>query len=235
MTRSIRGHRGRLLLAGTVVATALLASGCGAGQIAETANFTPGVPGVSATTPDGRFKIVNLAIAYPGPGGYPAGADAPLNLAIHNDTLEPATVEISTTDARAVVLDSASASPTAPTSSQTAPAGTLSPTDPAASPGATATPATGATTDPAGTTPPAPAVPTGPARVEVPPSGIVLLNGVTAGPQLRLVGLGRALTVGEAVTVVFNFGGQRLELPARVAIPRTPLPRTTASDSGQHG
>lgn len=231
MTRSIRGRRGRLLLAGTVTATALLASGCGAGQIAETANFAPGVPGVSATTPDGRFKIVNLAIAYPGPDGYAAGADAPLILAIHNDTLEPATVEISTTDARAVVLDSgpAGASPTAPESS---PAG---PADATTSPDATATPATGTTADPAGTAPPALPVPTGPARVEVPPTGIVLLNGVTDGPQLRLVGLGRPLVVGEGVTVVFNFGGQRLELPARVAIPRTPLPRTIPSGSGQHG
>lgn len=223
-----------MLLTGTVVATALLASGCGAGQIAETAKADPGVPGVSATTPDGHFKIINLAIAYPGPDGYPAGADAPLNLAIHNDSLKPVTVEISTADARGVVLDGepTDASPTEPTPGPTV---SPSPTD-AGSPGATATPTAGAAPDPTSSSAPALAVPAGAARVEVPAAGVALLNGVTDGPRLRLVGLGRSLVVGEGVTLVFDFGGQRIELPARVAIPLKPLPREDVSGgAGQHG
>lgn len=240
MTRSIRGRRGRMLLAGMAVGTALLVSGCGSGQIAETAKANPGVPGVSAATSDGRFKVVNLALAYPGPEGYPAGADAPLQVVIYNDSLQPATVEVSTADARAVVLGGEpTASPTAvaPTSTDTpTAAGTSSPTGAAGSPAATATPTTGATTDPAATAAPTTApVPTGPARVNLPAADALLLNGVSGATQLRLVGLGRALAPGDAVTIVFDFGGEQLELSARIAIPLTPLPRQAPDGAEQHG
>lgn len=236
MTRSIRGRRGRILLAGAAVAAALLGSGCGAGQIAETAEADPGVPGITATTSDGRFKVVNLAIEYPGLEGYPAGADAPLNVAIYNDSLEPAIVQVSTTGARAVVL-SGEPSPGAPATTPTAPAasptGTPGTADPTGSPGATGSP--GPTPGPTGLVAPTTAVPTGPARVEVPAAGVVLLNGVTAGPRLRLIGLNQALATGDGVTVVFDFGDQQLELLARVAVPRDPAPRQELSDGAGHG
>lgn len=240
MTRSIRERRGRVLLVGAAIATALLGSGCGAGQIAQTAQIAPGVPGVNAQTPDGLFKVRNLTIAYPGPQGYPAGADAPLELALYNDSDAPVTVEISTADARAVVLgggSSAAPAPTeaSPTATPASPTGAPESAGPTGSPGATETlPAGGETPGPtnAPTTPAAPA-PAGPARLQIPAAGFVLLNGVEGAQVLRLAGLGRALVPGEAVNLVFDVGGQRIETPARVAVPLTPVPRSDPSESAE--
>ena len=75
MTRSIRGsRRAALLLSGIAAATSLLASGCGAGQVAETALKEPSVQGVNLTTPNGGYAVRGLLVTYPGTEGYRAGA-----------------------------------------------------------------------------------------------------------------------------------------------------------------
>lgn len=228
MTGSIRGRRGPLLLAGVGVAAALLMSGCGAGQIAETANIAPGVPGVNTATSDGLFKVRNLTLVYPGSQGYPAGGDAPVDVALYNDSDRPVTVEISTPDARGVVLGGTTPEASPDASGAASPSG-----EPSGTPSAGAAPeptdAAGAPAAPE----PAPA-PAGPARVEIPAGSFVLLNGVANTDRLRLVGLGRALTPGDAVTLVFDFGGQRLEASARVSVPLTPLPREESPGGAGH-
>lgn len=79
MTRSIRRpRRAALLLGGAATAAALLLSGCGTGQIAETAAMRPTVSGVNTETADNAFKLRNLAVVYKDTKGYPAGSDAPL-------------------------------------------------------------------------------------------------------------------------------------------------------------
>jgi hypothetical protein len=253
--RSIRGaRRGAVLLAGAAT-TGLLMSGCGAGQIAETANVQPAVPGVNVQTADGLFKVRNAVVEYPDPLGYPSGGDAPLSMALYNDSAQPVTVTVTTDSAEAIVLVDTTATP-APTPSPTTaaspdaspdPAGTptgeppATPTvepspdasgrpDPSASPDATGSP------DPTGpaspTAPPAGA----PAQIEIPALGYVLLNDET-GRILQLVGLDTALAPGRSVNLTFEVNGERLETPVPVAVPLSPAPRGSlpVGDEGHGG
>lgn len=114
MTRSIRGsRRAALLLSGVAAATSLLLSGCGAGQISETANKVPSVQGVNISTENGELAVRGLLVEFPGVEGYKAGEDALLNAVIYNDSKNPVTVTVTSQDARDVVVTSvgASASP----------------------------------------------------------------------------------------------------------------------------
>jgi hypothetical protein len=90
-----RSNRRPLVAGGLAAATALsaaLLSACSAGQIAQTANINPGVPGANAQA-DGRLVFVrNAAVEYGGPKGYAAGADAPLSFWVFNETEEPITL-----------------------------------------------------------------------------------------------------------------------------------------------
>nr|MDT0662685.1 hypothetical protein [Micromonospora sp. DSM 115978] len=238
MTRSIRGaRRGAVLLAGAT-ATGLLMSGCGAGQIAETAAVQPAVPGVNTQTEDGMFKVRNLMVEYADPLGYPSGGDAPLNVALYNDSTAPLTVLVSTDSAEDVVLVDGSTTPTpepSPTPDPTAtaspdPAGTPTgepPATPTVDPGATADPSASpdatVSPDPAGpASPPAPAGE--PARIEIPAGGYVLLSR-EAGSYLQVVGLDRALLPGESINLTFEVDGERLATPVPVGVPLSPAPR----------
>lgn len=200
MTRSMRGSR-RLGAVIAVAAATLLVSGCGAGQIAETALKEPSVPGANQDlrTADGSYKIRNLVLDYPGVEGYQAGDDVTIEVAIFNDTNAAATVTLTSDDARAVQLTSASPSPTEPTSS---PEDTERPQSE-----------------------PTEQAPEGePARVEIPAGGFVVFS--TSSPQrLQLVGLNQALRAGQSVTLTFDFGnGQQLTTEAPVQMPLTPVP-----------
>jgi len=96
VTRSIN-RRAAMLLAG-VAATALLVSGCSAGQIAETARKKPAVPGanVSATLAAGKGSVAvrDALVIYRDDHGYPKGGEAPLALSVFNDTETAVTVTI---------------------------------------------------------------------------------------------------------------------------------------------
>jgi len=199
-----------LLLAGSA-ATVLLASGCGAGQIAETANKKSTVPGanVELRTQDGGFyKVRNLVVSYNGVEGYQAGANAPIEVAIFNDTDRPVTLTVTSDGARAVEFTGgAEASPEAP-----APTGGT----PTESPGATgeASPLPAPAEQPAAG---------GPARIEIPARGFATFNQRT-DRQLQLVGLNEPLKSGQSVNLVFDFDGRKLTVDAPVMVPLTPAP-----------
>ncbi|MFC8849428.1 MULTISPECIES: hypothetical protein [unclassified Micromonospora] len=231
MTRSIRGsRRAALLLSGVAAATGLLATGCGAGQVAETAMKEPSVQGVNIQTPDNAYKVRGLYVEYPGAEGYQAGANAAVNAVLYNDTQSPVTVTVTTDSARDIVISggaSASASPSASASE--------SPSE-NASPSGSASPSEGAAESPSAS--PSPSAPAGePARFEIPALGYVQLN-VQGGRPLQLVGLNQALLAGQQVNLTFDFGnGRVLTTPAPVGVPLTPLPQPSqiVQREGAHG
>ncbi|AVT29820.1 hypothetical protein C6361_10325 [Plantactinospora sp. BC1] len=214
------------MLAGTATAATLLLSGCGAGQIAETAAKIPTSVGTNAQSADNNFKVRNLSIDYLNTQGYPAGADAPMNVALYNDSGEAVTVRVSTAGARAVVL---AGTPTAPT-----PAGTVSSSpSPEATQGSPSPEATSGSPSPGGSpsaTPtegaaaPSPtASPTSPAEIRLPAAGFVILN-KTVGSWLQLSGLAEPLLPGGSIELIFDFGGTQVSVWAPVAVPVTPAP-----------
>ncbi|MGC4852650.1 hypothetical protein ACLQ24_04480 [Micromonospora sp. DT4] len=234
MTRSIRGsRRAALLLAGMAAATSLLASGCGAGQVAETALKEPSVQGVNLTTPNGAYSVRGLLVTYPGTEGYRAGQDAPLNAVIYNDSKSTVTVTVTTQSAREVLISGGSASPTpsAPESASASPSGSATPSTRES--GSASPSATPSETGSSSATPSAPesarasgsasaAAPGQPARIELAPLSYLQLNS-EATSQLRLVGLTEALRSGQSVVVTFDFGnGNTVTGPAPIAVPLTP-------------
>ncbi|MDN5915861.1 MAG: hypothetical protein L0I76_12235 [Pseudonocardia sp.] len=89
MSRNRRFRPSRALTgaAGAVALTGMLAlSGCGAGQLAQTANQTSAVNGISAQ--QGEVLIRDARIAYPPNAStgvlYPAGSSAPLEVTLLN-------------------------------------------------------------------------------------------------------------------------------------------------------
>ncbi len=225
VTRSIRGSRGpALLLAGTAAASLLL-SGCGAGQISETANKIPSVQGVNVQTSDNLYKVRGLYVQFPGPKGYEAGSNAPVNVVIYNDSEQPVTVTVTTDSARDIVLTGSGAGESGaatPTGSPTEPA-TASPTatDPSASPSQSLE----VTGSPSASPSPSESesAPAGqPARIEIPALSYAQLN--AGNPRfLQLVGLNEKLLVGQQVNLTFDFGdGKVVKTPAPIGIPLTP-------------
>ena len=227
VTRSIRGSRGpALLLAGTAAASLLL-SGCGTGQISETANKIPSVQGVNVQTSDNLYKVRGLYVQTPGPKGYEAGSNAPLNVVIYNDSQKPVTVTVTTDSAREIVLTGSGAGESGaatPTGSPTEP-GTASPTasDPSASPsqslGTSESPSASPSPSETGSAPAGQ-----PARIEIPALSYAQLN--ADNPRfLQLVGLNQKLLVGQQVNLTFDFGdGKVITTPAPIGIPLTAEP-----------
>lgn len=245
MTRSIRGSRRAALLLSGIAAASLLTSGCGAGQIAETALKEPSVQGVNLTTDNGSFSVRGLLVNYPGVEGFRAGQDAGLSAVIYNDSKETVTVTVTTESAREVVISggSASPSPSASGSASTSPSpsGSASPStsgsnsaSPSTSGSGSASPsATPSETGSSSATPSAPesarasgsaspSAPGTPARIELAPLSYVQFNS-EATTQLRLVGLTEALRSGQNVLVTFDFGnGNTVTGQAPIAVPLTP-------------
>ncbi|GIJ30553.1 hypothetical protein Vqi01_57150 [Micromonospora qiuiae] len=194
-----------MLLSGIATAGLLLLSGCGSGQVSETANKVPSIQGIDLQAAAGKYGVRGVLVAYPGVEGYRAGDNAVLNALFYNDSYEPVTVTVTSPDAREVVITTASAA--------TSPSPTASPT-PTASPSSEESPTPGPTESPA----------TEPARIEIPPLGYVQLN--TEGERVfQLIGLNSARLAGETVTLSFDFGnGDTVTSPAPVAVPLSPAP-----------
>ncbi|MCL7459411.1 hypothetical protein AB0I85_03785 [Micromonospora echinofusca] len=237
MTRSIRGsRRAALLLSGMAAATGLLLSGCGAGQVSETANKEPSVQGVNLSAGNGEYAVRGLLVDFPGTEGYQAGANAVLNAVIYNDSRNPVTVTVTTDSAREVVITGtgAAASPSASPSGSPSPDPSASqPASPGTSESPSGSPAPGTSENPSGSASPgapespsapeSPAAPAGePARIEIPPLSYVQLN-TEADRVLQLIGLNESLRSGQNVFVTFDFGnGVTVTGPAPVAVPLTP-------------
>ncbi|MFG1881222.1 hypothetical protein [Micromonospora sp. NPDC049102] len=237
MTRSInRSRRAALVLSGIAAATSLLASGCGAGQVAETAEKEPSVQGVNLTTPNGAYSVRGLLVTYPGTEGYRAGQDAPLNAVIYNDSKSTVTVTVTTQSAREVLISGGSASATPSASESASESASASPSaresgsaSPSATPSETgsssATPSAPESARASGSA--SPAAPGQPARIELAPLSYLQLNS-EATSQLRLVGLTEALRSGQSIVVTFDFGnGNTVSGPAPIAVPLTPAARVS--------
>src|SRR5690349_14807337 len=142
------GTRRAALATGVATLAAIALAGCSAGQVAETSLKNPSVYGVNADSPDGAVFVRNLAVAYNGSAGYAAGADAPLQLGLYNQTKQPVTVLISSqplngalakqgvVSAQSVgLVGGASATPSAPASASPEPSGSQDPsTEPSGTP-----------------------------------------------------------------------------------------------------
>ncbi|WP_148086523.1 hypothetical protein [Micromonospora sp. HM5-17] len=230
MTGSIRrAWRATAVLAGTAAVTTLLLSGCGAGHYAETSLRIPTSVGVNADSADGSFKIRNLSIDYLDTTGYPAGGNAPLSVALYNDSDRAVTVRVSSSAARIVVLTNAAAASPSPTTAgpTPTPTGVESPSlggSPSATPPeAAGSPSSGGSPSAAPSPTAAPEVP---AEIQIPARGFVVLSRAT-GTWLQLNGLAAALPPGESVPMTFDFGGTRVDTPAPVAVPLSPAPVAT--------
>jgi len=234
------------VLSATALGAALLVSGCGAGQISQTAEKVPAVPGANSTPAPGAnnaIQLRNVLLEYPGADGYRQGANAPLVAHIFNTGERPVTlIEVTTDAASAVTLrgpvtpvspsvsPGATANPSESASSPSSPSATVSPTEsPTASPDETsASPdVTGASPTEAGTSPGGQ-----PVRVTVPVDGYVTLS-PSAGATLELEGLTRPIRAGESALITFVFdNGARFTLDVPVGLPLEPEPRASAVVEG---
>ncbi|MEU5937643.1 hypothetical protein ABZ807_00420 [Micromonospora sp. NPDC047548] len=219
MTRSIRGsRRAALLLSGMAAATALLATGCGAGQVAETAVKDPSIQGINVQTPDNAYKLRGLYVEYPGTEGFRSGANAALNTVIYNDTKSPVTVTVTTDSAREIAVIGTAGAPAPSTSEGAAPSGSASPSESASASGS-ASPSGSASASPSES---ASASPSAPAHFEIPAFSYLQLNR-QGGRYLQLVGLNESMRVGQRVDLTFDFGnGRTIQTSAPIAVPLTP-------------
>jgi hypothetical protein len=230
-----RKHLAVRLAAATVAGVGImLASGCGAGQIAETANLVPAVPGGSGTvavpalpsdpSSGGTVSVQNVTFDYNGPAGYPVGSSVPISVRIINTSgvnLELTGVQAAAVqppgDLGTVALVSASASvgtPSAAPSALPTPSGSVSPSAPA-SPS------------------PAPAAPL-PISVKIPAEQLVDLS-TQVQQYLAVTGLTQALLPGDRTVLTFSFTDTSdpsahiadIVVPAQIGPPRAPIGRTT--------
>jgi len=242
------GTRRAALATGVATLAAIALAGCSAGQVAETALKKPSVYGVNAESSDGSVSIRNLAVAYNGTSGYAAGADAPLQVGLYNQTPEAVTVLVSSRPASAgaggeslvaarsvVLVGGAATTPSAPSTAIPEPSGSrpsdteddqnsdqLPTPDPSTNPSPGATPSTAPTAAGAAQRP---------ARIEIGPLGSATFLPADA-EKLQAVGLSGKLTPGQSISLVFEFsnGAEPLVLEAPMAIPLSPASRAPGID-----
>ncbi|RSM63791.1 hypothetical protein DMB66_22090 [Actinoplanes sp. ATCC 53533] len=213
------------LATGVATLAAIALAGCSAGQVAETSLKKPSVYGVNAESSDQSVAIRNLAVAYKGTTGYPAGADATLQVGLYNQTRQTVTVLISSkpaagTDGKDTVVSAQSVGLVGGASATPSAAATASPepsTDPSAGPSSSVTPSA----EPSASAPAA-----RPARIEIAPLGAATFLPEDA-QQLQALGLSGKLVPGQSINLVFEFssGAAPLVLQAPVAIPLVPASR----------
>jgi hypothetical protein len=223
-------HRRRVALAvgATALATAGLLTGCGSGQVAQTAEIVPAVPGANLdlTVDGGLISVRDATVDYPGPQGYQPGEDAPLTIRIINSTPSPVTltgvtakVADGTTSLGTVLqvggVPSAApseespvvATPTRNPTPRPSPSGMSSPASP--SPGGSASAGSAASAS-------ASALPSGAVRlggsptIKVPipayPTGLIILSRANiGGTYLTISGLTRPLRPGMSARLVLTF------------------------------
>ena len=234
--RSLGTHR-VALAAGVATVAVIALGGCSAGQVAETAILKPPIAGVNAQTPDGALLVRSLQVVYNNPTGYPAGGNAPLEVALYNETRQAITVEITSTPPQADRPGVVSARQVGLTGGAAAASPSANP-EPSANPDPSANsgldeeqvPETGQPTS----LPPTSAAPAGatqPARITIQGlSNAIYRSGDEQ--SLQLVGLSGALRPGMAVNLSFqvNTSNQPLILQAPVAIPLSPASRAPGID-----
>jgi hypothetical protein len=216
-----------------VAVTALM--GCSAGQVTQTSSGVSSVSGLNTQTDDGSVLIRNLMVSYRGTAGYPAGATAPLELLLFNQTGEPVTVSISSRPSDAdVQADIVSAGSVEVTGARPGSGGTAAGPVPTLPSGGTR--ASADTARMSGTTaPPTPPPGGAPARFAIEPLGFASFRPGDA-TALHAVGLTDGLSPGEFLSLVFEFsnGAAPLLVHAPMAIPASPAARAPG-DPVPHG
>ncbi|MGW4943845.1 hypothetical protein ACWEOZ_19915 [Actinoplanes sp. NPDC004185] len=237
------GTRRAAVATGVATLAAIALAGCSAGQVAETSVKNPSVYGVNSQNSDASVYIRNLAVAYDGTTGYPAGATAPLQLGLYNQTRQAITVLISSQPATAAtekdavvsarsvgLVGGASTAPSAPSTAIPEPSGSR-PSDTEDDQNSNQIPSPDPSTNPspgeAPSTAPTPAGATArPARIEIGPLGAATFLPADA-EKLQAIGLSGKLVPGQSINLVFEFsnGAQPLVLQAPMAIPLSPASR----------
>jgi hypothetical protein len=241
------GSRRLVLVAGLAVATAVAFAGCSAGQVAETSLKRPSNQGLNEENSNNTVAIRNLVVSYNGPEGYAAGASAPLEVGLYNQTTQPVTVLVSSRQPDAAlgknvvsgtnVVLVGGGQPSSPSTAIPEPSGSRdaavpetsngpsgSVEAPSASPssGESPSPGTSESAGPGGT----------PARIVLSPLGYAsFLPGDAQSMQVQ--GLSGKLLPGMSVNLVFEFsnGAAPLTVQAPVGIPLSPAPRESPNPS----
>lgn len=217
-----------------VAAGALLAlGGCAAGQHAQTAEEIPVVDGVSAQAGPIALRAVTVA---PPDNNYAAGADAPLQLVIANQSgTDDKLVEVTTPAADQVRFFANEADSTF----------TPPPPTPSTSPSDTATGTESGTGTPTGTsTPTDTSTPTETAPVEPPtvesidlPAGQSVLIGYEPDqPVIQLHGLANQLFPAQTFPITFRFehaGAVTFSVSVHLASPPASRPTLDVSPTGE--
>ena len=220
----------RSVLAGLVVVGGLALTGCGAGQVAQSAVQSPTIDGISAQV--GQISIRNLALEYPDQGTYAKGSDARLRLVLVNESVSDDTlIAVRSNVSADVTITAASAGAASGTPTLTAPPPSNTPTATGTASGTptaseeppdstvTGTATTGPSETPSGSgsssesgsaSASASPVPSDApaARIAIPANGLVSLVG--DGPRVQLNDLTQQLRPSETlqVTLVFQKAGQ---------------------------
>jgi hypothetical protein len=215
-------------LAGLAAAAAAALGACSVGQITQTAYQETPVPGVNHTfsvvapddKPGGSVSVRDMLIPFDGPDGYKAGATAPLQVSIFNDTTAALKVTITAPGvAQAVTFRTGS-----PTAESAAPSESPTGASASASASASAPPSTPASAPASPSVQPSePAKPAaGPATLTIPSREFVVLS-LRTGKYLALQGLANALKPGYSVSgITFQFqldGGLQVQ-----STPASPAP-----------
>ncbi|HEX3816487.1 MAG TPA: hypothetical protein VHX59_26900 [Mycobacteriales bacterium] len=109
---------GRGLLASMALGAAVLATGCASGQITQTSEEQPSVPGAEGSV--GQLELHNVTVAYPDSGVYKPGSTARVNFVVVNSGVKADTlVGVSSGSAKTVRIsgDSGKSVPVGPQAS----------------------------------------------------------------------------------------------------------------------
>jgi hypothetical protein len=221
------------------MATGLLLSGCGAGQVTQTENQQPPVSGVNVNSTDGTVQLRNVAFQYGDPSGYDTGDSVPLHLRIINGNLDAIRLVGVTSDAGVVVLAGRGVAPPAPTTPPTTAA-------PSASGSASGAPsasgsASGSASASASASATASATPSGPPTnptidVEIPARGLAVLD-PSLDRYLQIAALTGEFKPGDTVQMTFRFdNGISITTPVPIAVPLSPPARSPMEfEGGEEG
>jgi hypothetical protein len=231
-----RKHLAVRLAAATAGGVAImLASGCGAGQIAETAIITPAVPGGSGTvsvpalpsdpSSGGTVSVQNVTLNYNGPAGYPVGSSVPLSIRIINTS----GVNLELTGVRAAAVQPAGDLGAVALVSAPVLVGT-----PSALPSPTGSASPTAAPSPTGAASPTQAPALQPISVKIPAEQLVDL-GTHVDQVLVITGLTQPLRPGDRTVLTFSFTNSSdpaasiadVVVPAQIGPPPAPVGRSS--------
>ncbi|WP_426509341.1 hypothetical protein ACPPVO_01290 [Dactylosporangium sp. McL0621] len=240
MTRSTQAKplaRRRTVLGAALMATAALGVGllsaCGSGQITQTENQKPAVPGINADSADGKIALRDGGIPYA--DQYKAGSTVPLNVRLFNNAQQSVKLTGATSDNGKIVLVGGgrpSAAPSSPSPTPTTASATPSGTKkPSGSPSAES-PSPTRPAEPSPTSAGASAI-----AVSIPVNGVAALSRDNGGTTYLAIDklTGEPLLPGGALTnVVFTFtytdgSTTTIKLPnLPMTPPSTPLPKPSS-------